>query len=276
MQDRCLLRLWITDLWLSPSYSSKSNCCPSNMDSLIFNNSGSYRTACRVWKPSYDKQPKDKYCKVSRVKTYNHIRGHISGNGHICSAHRIRLFGVTTFTAAWTLSRRTLLRLPLIMPHKEKWRLWYVERRSWIQAWHNILLDDSFFSVQYSKMLYTCHRLLTFDIGIRALHMVRCILCKYLQFGLMVILTQIGTFPIFYVQLFCPAVEACKTLSSKNVTEDHFLHVLFWPSSIHRVYVFYPGWQGLQIWQILKTSGHGLMSDWPAAPLQLILWWCGA
>ena len=74
-----------------------------------------------------------------------------------------------------------------------------------------------------------------------------------------------------YVQWLCSILEACKTSSSNKIIQDHMLHVIFWSSSIHRVFEYYPGLHGLQIYHPLRTSGHVLLRDMPAAPLQLIL-----
>lgn len=51
-----------------------------------------------------------------------------------------------------------------------------------------------------------------------------------------VIWTHIGTFMTSYILWFCPDFEACQTPSSNTITQDHMLHDVFGPSSIHIIF----------------------------------------
>lgn len=125
------------------------------------------------------------------------------------------------------------------------------ERKRWILMWQNsVFSEESQFFLQhydgldmsgsFSKNAYLP---LTFDISIGGLHLVWSFgqplgtWHALSQFRSTVIWTQIGTSSI---QWFCLALEARQTPSSNKTTQDHMLHVVYLPSSIHRVFACSP------------------------------------
>ena len=86
---------------------------------------------------------------------------------------------------------------------------------------------------------------------------------EYLEFG--------SNFQWLY-----PTLETCQTPSFNKIMQDHRLHVVFWPSLLHRIIDCCSGQQDFQICHPFKIYGHGFLRDWPAAFFQLIrLMKCG-
>ena len=188
---------------------------------------------------------------------------------NVCSMLSFHSYDVSTLAAVWPVSSATITFASLV----ERQLLWYAGRQNWMQEWHKVIFSDEpswvcsiLMAVYVSRSSEETWRL--HSISAKRPCTWNDNLDSYWVHNRLISSSNHQLFKCrlihiwyqSYIQWLCPFLEAYEMPFFNKIMQDHMLHIMFWPSSVHRLFSCCPGMQSPQICHSLKISDHVLLS----------------